>query len=453
MATVRRLPTTCPVEVLDGEGSDCTTIALACADANAAAPLLADGTLLLTNFNVTAVTATALPAWCKVQVSPGYTFMFDEGSLSEDGFSLTAVGVPTGRFNIELLGRGAIVRFANTDGYNIRCESNVTGFGEILFRPKTGTVTTRFRGQAYQASNSSPISIPVDTANDPAPAETWKAKVSHWFDASDADTIIPFTFDPSSWGGNWVNAKNEYDGHPIIIGWKDKVAGSSISLYNARIWNKYDAGEMNTDYTLQVMPYLVEGGLNGKNYLCCGFSGEMVAGVKYDKNGNLASATEGRRLRVWPSTEITGDSKAPGNYTRFASAYCIMVFGSQQGGGNAAIGTDGNNVAGNGYFVRKNGISEKWTTREGYSMHADGITVNPNSATPNGGWQIVSIDMTATNTVVTGLGSRDFSDSGCGGQNYAEVIFFSEKPTTVERAACERYLAEKWGLEGSYVQW
>jgi hypothetical protein len=76
-------------------------------------------------------------------------------------------------------------------------------------------------------------------------------------------------------------------------------------------------------------------------------------------------------------------------------------------------------------------------------MHADGLTVNPKNAKPNGGWQILSIDMSATNTLVNGLGPMDANagETDCGGQNYAEVIFFSEKPTTVERAACEQEAA------------
>ena len=462
--TARSLPANCPVEVLAGDSEVDSTIALGCANANAAAPLLVDNTLSLTNFNVIAINAEALPEGCHVKVSPGWTFMFDAYTLSADGFTLTPAAGSTGRYNIELLGRGAMVRFANTSpnsqgqNNNIRCESNITGLGEILFKPNSGTVITRFRGMAYQVSTSSSLSIPVDTANEPAQTESWKSKVSHWFDASDADTIVPFTYEPpSEWAGNWSGAKNEFNGNKIVIGWMDKVAESSISLYNARIWNNYNAdvskNTMKTDYVLQVMPYLVEGGLNGKNYLCFGTRGQNADGAKYDSTGNPAAASEGRRLRCFPSVDITGDAKASGSYTRFASQYCIMVFGSQQGGGRAIVGTDGGTVAANGYLIRNDGTSNCWAPRNGYSMHVDGLTADSKKATPNGGWQVVSIDMTATNTVVTGLGARDFSDSECGGQNYAEVIFFSEKPTVAERAACERYLAEKWGLEYSYVQW
>ena len=452
--TVRCLPANCTVEVLAGDSAVESTIALGCANANAAAPLLVDNTLYMTNFNVTALNANALPAGCRVKVSPDRTFKFDAYTLSADGFTLTPAPGSTGRFNIELLGHGAKVCFANSNSNNIRCESNVTGLGEILFKPNSGTVITRFRGMAYQVSTSSSLSIPVDTANEPAQTESWKSKVSHWFDASDADTIVPFSFDPSSWGGNWANAKNEFEGHQIIIGMKDKVEGSTISLYNKRIWTSGSTAQKSA-YYLQVMPYIVEGGLNGKSYLCCGTRGSSKAGASYDESGNPKSVNENRRLRFWNSETITGGSKPSGDYTMIPAQYAIMVFGSQNGGGLAVLGTDGNGAPSHGYLLRENGISKAWTKNDGFSMHVDGLTANPKSDKPNGGWQILSIDMTATNTVIHGLGSKDnnTSESDGGGQNYAEVIFFNEKPTVAERAACERYLADKWGLEESYVQW
>ena len=452
-ATVRRLPN-CKIVVEPGDSAVPTTVALASTDSNAASALLDDGSLCLTNFNAIALTANALPDGCHVQVSPGRTFKFDQGNLSADGLTMTPSSGATGLFNIELLGRGATVCFANDGGKNIRCESNITGLGEILFKPNSGTVITRFRGMAYTATDSSSFSIPVDTASEPAPTESWKAKVSHWFDASDESTLVPFSFNPSVWGGNWVNAKNEFDGNQLVIGMKDKVEGSTVSLYNKRLWST-GGGFSASQYHLQVLPYMVKDGLNGKTYLSCGKRGVSSDGAKYDSNGNLISSTENRRLKFWSSTAIDGSTVPSGGYTKISASYAILVFGSQNGGGEAVIGTDGNQVSGNGSFVRQSGIDKAWTTRDGYSMHADGLTVNPKNAKPNGGWQILSIDMSATNTLVNGLGPMDANanETDCGGQNYAEVIFFSEKPTTVERAACERYLAEKWGLESSYAQW
>ena len=77
------------------------------------------------------------------------------------------------------------------------------------------------------------------------------------------------------------------------------------------------------------------------------------------------------------------------------------------------------------------------------------MDVAPRTDKPSGGWQIVSIDMTATNIVVNGLGTHQTANT-YGGQNYAEIVFFGEAPTEAERVACEAYLAEKWGLKSTY---
>ena len=127
-----------------------------------------------------------------------------------------------------------------------------------------------------------------------------------------------------------------------------------------------------------------------------------------------------------------------------------MVFGSQQGGGRALLGSAGGADGGHvgGYLVRDDGASKPWVSSggsDGYRITVGDFGAKPKTATPNGGWQVVSLDMSGTNTYVSGLGTP-FGDSNCGGQNYAEVIFFSEKPTAEERAACEQYLAGKWGV-------
>lgn len=450
-STVRQLPETCPVWVEKN-----ATVALAGTDPSSAAALLSSGTLCVTNFDIIATTAQCLPAGCRVEVSPGSKFIFRKGNLSDDSTAWTPAPGSTGRFNIVLGGRGSKLWIAN-DGTDMhcRCESNVSGLGEIIVRPVSGTSKTRFRGLTYQCSPTAQVSIPVDSKRDPAPSASWQGKVAHWFDFSDADSAVPFTFDANASFG-WTGAENTFNGHPIVIGWKDKVAASGISLYNRRIWGTGAtmANPTASGYLLRVMPYLVEGGLNGLSYLCCGTYGETVANAQYNSSGKLASGAESRRLRFWSSADI-GDAGSTwpksGAYTSFESPYCILVFGSQQGGGVGVIGTTKDDSK-YGQFVRKKGLGETWTTRDNYAMHVDGITVNPKSDMPNGGWQILAIDMTGTNTAPCSLGSQ-YDDSSCGGQNYAEVIFFSEKPTVAERAACELYLARKWGLEDTYVQW
>ena len=450
-STVRKLPSTCKVSIEKG-----ATVALACETDEDSAPIRNGNSFTVDKFNAIALRSRALPDGCHVQVSPGYSFIFKPVSLAPDGLSYNAVSAATGRYDIELLGTDASVQFANAD--SIRCLSNVRGKGEVQFKPEgSSSPFTRFRGVTYRAASSTALVIPVDDESYPVfeTSDAWKQKVSHWFDASDETTLVPLAFDANEYFG-WTGAKNEFNGHPIIIGMKDKVEGSTISLYNQRIWDNADKPPEkwlsdNSGYVLQVMPYTVENGLNGKTYLCCGPRGTTTASAKYDATGALASAGEARRLRVWSSTlpDNAGSAKpTTGEYSNFKAAYCIMVFGSQQGGGLAVLGTGTNTAQLSSNLVRdKASRTSPWTkTDNGYKMHVDGAYANPTSNTPNGGWQIVSLDLSAKDTLVTGIGNEAYNNSSCGGQNYAEVIFFDEKPTVEERTACERYLAEKWGL-------
>ena len=423
-------------------------------------PLRMGSAFALTDYDIVVLSRASIPSGCTISVSPGRTLGFKPATTAtRDGNSTYrwnwsgAVSYFNESFSVALGGKGARVLCRNTANM-LRLFTPVTGVGEVVFQPDYTTSanpsTLLFRGKTYTASQSSPVSIPVNTAAEPAPDESWKAKVAHWFDASDADTVVPFSFDPNAAFG-WSGAKNEFNGNPIVIGWKDKVEGSNISFYNSRIWDNYP--NMKGDYNLQVMPYLVEDGLNGKPYLSFGDMHKAgVANAKYDSNGNLvdlpSNGYEDRRLWAWNGT-TPGDTKPTASTTTFQPRYCIMVFGSQQGGGKAILG--GAAGTANGNLARQNGTtSDVWTYYDsGCAFKVDGVDVAPRTDKPSGGWQIVSIDMTATNIVVNGLGNHQTANT-YGGQNYAEIVFFDEAPTEAERIACEAYLAEKWGLRSTY---
>ena len=422
-------------------------------------PLRMGTAFALTDYDIVVLNRTSVPDDCTISVSPGRTLGFKPATAATRDSNSTypwnwsgAVSYFNESFSVALGGKGARVLCRNTANM-LRLFTPVTGVGEVVFQPDYTTSanpsTLLFRGKTYTASQTSPVSIPVNTAAEPAPDESWKAKVSHWFDASDAATVVPFSFDPNAAFG-WSGAKNEYAGHPIVIGWKDKVANSGVSFYNTRIWNSASGSnysDLKSDYNLQVMPYLVEGGLNGRPYLSFGgMHVKDLANAKYNSSGNLAVASyEDRRLWVWNGATPDDTKPASGTTTTFQPRYCIMVFGSQQGGGKAVIGASGDNLA------RQNGkVTDVWTYyNSGCGFKVDGVDVAPRTDTPNGGWQIVSIDMTAAEILVNGLGTHKTANT-YGGQNYAEIVFFGEAPTDAERIACEAYLAEKWGLESTY---
>ena len=422
-------------------------------------PLGLGATFALTNYDVVVMARDSIPDGCAISVSPGRTLALKPAlTATRDGNSTYKWNWSgTGSyfdesFSIFLGGKGARVLCRNTSN-PLRLFTPVTGVGEVVFKPDNGngTQTLVFRGKTYSSSSVAPVSIPINTEAEPAVPDTWQSKVSHWFDASDSATIVPFSFDPNAAFG-WTGVENKFNGNQIVIGWKDKVEGSNLSFYNSRIWNNYsNLNNMKGDYNLQVMPYLVADGLNGKPYVSFGDMHKGgVANARYDSNGALATASfEDRRLWVWNGA-TPGDTKpSSGATTTFGTKYCIMVFGSQQGGGKAIIGDAAGTGCGN--LARPNGlVTDAWTYYDsGCSFKVDGVDVAPKTAKPSGGWQIVSMDMTATNIVVNGLGTHQ-SVNTYGGQNYAEIIFFSEAPTDAERRACEAYLAEKWGLKSTY---
>ena len=418
-------------------------------------PLGIGSSFALTDYDVVVMTRDSIPNGCVISVPPGRTLGLKPANMvireGNSTYKWNWSGVPSyfdESFSIALGGKGAKVLCRNTAN-KLRLFAPVTGEGEVLFMPDSDASGSQlvFRGVTHVASRSTPVAIPVNTAAESVLHDMWMNKVSHWFDASDASTIVPFSFDPNANFG-WTGAENKFDGNQIVIGWKDKVEGSGISFYNKRIWSNYNyPATMKNDYHLEVMPYLVEGGLNGKAYLSFGYFGrENAANVMYNSSGKLASAKEFRRLPLWNGDTPGATKYSSGSETTITPKYCIMVFGSQQGGGKAILGDD-ISKAENGNLARNDSLTNQpWLAYNGYSMMVDGVAVNPNSAKPSGGWQIVSLDMTATNTVINGLGNHNATTSACGGQNYAEIIFFDEAPTDGERTACEAYLAEKWGL-------
>ncbi|MBQ3290279.1 MAG: hypothetical protein IJH50_12840 [Kiritimatiellae bacterium] len=416
-------------------------------------PLGLCNSFTLTDYDVVAMTRDSIPNGCVISVPPGRTLGLKPANMvireGNSTYKWNWSGVASyfdESFSIALGGKGAKVLCRNTAS-KLRLFAPVTGEGEVLFMPDSDASGSQlvFRGVTHVASRSTPVAIPVNTAAESVLHDTWMNKVSHWFDASDASAIVPFSFDPNANFG-WSGAENKFDGNQIVIGWKDKVEGSGVSFYNKRIWHNYPDG-MKNDYHLEVMPYLVAGGLNGKAYLSFGYFGrENASNVMYNSSGKLAPAKEFRRLPLWNGDTPGATKYSSGSETTITPKYCIMVFGSQQGGGKAILGDDISQT-GNGNLARNDSLTNQpWLAYNGYSMMVDGVAVNPRSAKPSGGWQIVSLDMTATNTVINGLGNHNATTSACGGQNYAEIIFFDEAPTDGERIACEAYLAEKWGL-------
>ena len=423
-------------------------------------PLRLGSSFTLTDYDVVVMKCASIPDGCTITVQPGRTLGLKPANTATRGGNSTYkwnwAGTPSTfdeTFNIILGGKGARVLCRNTAN-KLLLFTPVTGTGEVLFRPDNDNSGSLLvcRGVTYAATESTPIAIPVNTAADPVVSDAWKSKVAHWFDASDTTTVIKYT-------RTSTELRNNFEGqYPVVVGWLDHVKGSSDTFLYSR-----DAQNGHYPYDL---PYLVAGGLNGKDYLSFGVYYPNINMSQVDSEDCPANKHIQRWIQfVDPSTSaVTGNAKPSGSYTTIADCkYCIMVFGSQFGGGKSILGDQNGDDAPLGNLARNGSlITQAWMVYNGYSMMVDGVGINPKTAKPNGGWQIISLDMSATNTVLDCLGGHNVtkrSDSSLlngrsfqltGGQNYAEVLLFNEVPTDAERIACEAYLAEKWGLKSTH---
>lgn len=174
----------------------------------------------------------------------------------------------------------------------------------------------------------------------------------------------------------------------------------------------YDKNNPYAECLPSVFAYQKFNGCNGLATICC------VGGS--------------RRLPL-ASGNVKGDST-----TSIPAKMVVMVFGSQDGGGQALVGTS------DGAFARTAGLANGLTTSASANIWLDGVKVtSPNTQTLNGGWQIVSVNTTGHN--VNGFGwAKDYQNAG--GQNYGEILVFTNALSDVERTAVESYLAVKWGI-------
>ena len=423
-------------------------------------PLRFGDAVTLADYDLLVLSAAAIPSTCTVTVNPGRTLYFKPcnpnlGNYASYPWQWTGIAVSADRFPVVLNGKGARILCRNVNTARLTLLTTVSGTGEVLFQSDStvGEAELVFRGMTYRSIKSNPVSIPINTATEPvlASQHSWTNKVAHWFDASDTASVIKYARADKP-----DTLRYEFEGrYPVICGWKDHIKGTDDKFLFSR-----DAFNGCYPYYL---PYLVEGGLNGKDYVSFGAYYYDIDAATVDP----LDCPSGSKINRWlqfvaaSSTGANGTSKPKGSYTTLTGCkYCIMVFGSQFGGGKSILGDqNGEGLLGN--LARGNSrIENAWLAYVGYSMTLDGISVNPQSAKPSGGWQIVSLDMSATNTVLDCLGGHFVTKTSnnnlltqdrkmTGGQNYAEVLFFDEVPTVAERAACERYLAEKWGLQCS----
>jgi len=306
------------------------------------------------------------------------------------------------------------------------------------------------------------------------------AKPALWFDASDLSTYAPLykssyhnngtRHAPSTLLGADKPANVYTNDFPLIEKWYDKRPEQRLNFFWNDRW-KYDDG---TFYP-QFYPYIVPNGLNGKPILSFGIHREAGANGLSSEWTHVGSpgsnnGSENRRMHLMqnPPAGVVAEGHAVYVHT------CVMVFGSERGGGRCILGGYNGNAGtaiegthnpkcgdhflrtGSGYGV-ENGIFQAKIEGSGknvktnlYETWVNGTSVVCTNTPMSGSWDVISF-----HTDNAGGVGRAFRNIGCpddtaqaGGQDYAEILVYSNKLTNAERMILEHYLANKWGLTG-----
>jgi len=209
------------------------------------------------------------------------------------------------------------------------------------------------------------------------------------------------------------------NGFILIERWNDCRPGAPYYGYNSR-------GNDNQ----QVYPYVATNFLNGLPVVSMG-SFQLTLTAPYI--GPDGGGIEARRLPL---------------STNLYPQYAIMVYGSPLGGGSAVLGgSTALNRAGSTATDYRNPATPILAA-SGYPVWTNGLAVTATNTGFTGGYQVLTVN--TQGQLVNALGWR--TDPGtAGGQNYGEVLLYTNALTTVQRLTAEAYLAKKWNLPFAYT--
>lgn len=314
--------------------------------------------------------------------------------------------------------------------------------GETIANVPTTCTVSAEEGKSVTVFNENGVEISAKAGSIVASA-AWRELPVLWLDASAAGTLhgigmeaLPVDKKKVGQDPAEIYMTTYTNGFKLIEGWVDWRGRDYYRGFNARLYLMIDSGQ-GWSFVPQCYPYAVPNGLNGMTYM--NFStrgGEGASGQVYANLDGTTSfdSTQIRRMpfcRSGTRTEV-----------RIPATLVTMVFGSQQGGGAAVIGTVSGAFGRTGYTlndaITANGTANVWV---------NGVKVDPTTTKFSGGWDVITVD--ATGYEVNGLGWLN-DTTNPGGQNYAEVIIYTNAFTSAMRVSAERYLAKKWGLLDRY---
>lgn len=380
--------------------------------------------------------------------------------MSNQNYSSNVVEVATGNpafAEIELMGEGNTVNLKGASVDSVIGNGTIKVLdGNVRIGAVPDTVNVQVQGGTVTFGNDVDVSAVL-------------AKSALWLDASDTAKMVgayntgwakstsgkavlaahPAVTFNGSLTATWTNA------FPLIEKWFDKRPEQTENYG----WQDRCVDYGSTLYTL-VYPYLVPNGLNGRAYMSFGVHGETDLPDSDGTSRTSGKTNLHRERRRMPIMHDMNGKEYPTGNAIYACA-TILVFGSQQGGGRAVLGGYNGNDRWTTSPATNNASCSAWYLRGGSDYGAanpllesdtkkaawiDGESVDPATTGLSGGWQVISITNTAAYWRSLGEGEFSSSAANSGGQNYAEVISFTNAITSAEREAVERYLALKWGL-------
>jgi len=375
----------------------------------------------------------------KVYVPARQTLTVDalEGALTIEGGANAIVHIHTLGTNavLSVTGQAAVRLDAAAPGASLTLAGpstplSVTGSGVVLDAltltsgavPVTGGFTVNLLGgggtllkqgpetlRIYFSTNTAGVKVDQGqlVVAPPAPETVLGELPALWLDASASNVFTQYK--SYAFTNGFINIER----------WNDCRPGAPYYGYNSR-------GNDNQ----QVYPYVMTDNQNGKPVVSMG-SYQLILSPPYI--GPEGGGIEARRLPL---------------STNLYPQYAVMMFGSQQGGGAAAVGGDpafnragwsSNDFRNPATPILSNGAYPVWT---------NGVAVTATNTGFSGGYQILSLN--TKGLLVNALGWRT-DNTTAGGQNYGEVLLYTNALTTLQRMTAEAYLAAKWGLPYPYV--
>lgn len=225
---------------------------------------------------------------------------------------------------------------------------------------------------------------------------------AYWFDFSRTNTLRRI-------GEGTTTQYLDRDFIERCVDWRQPDADRSL-------WNRRCYGT-TFDYVDSVMPIPVWNGLNGKTYLSMGEVGR-------------------RRLPF-------SDGQGYNTFVAVPAQMVIMVYGATNGGGWSMVAADSSALTRPGAT-----LDDPIAPNDDYPVWLNGESVKPSEAKFVNGWQVISIQMNGLG--FRGLGFKNVLGvtTDFGGQDYAEVLVFTNAVSERVRCEVETYLAKKWGIAG-----